>query len=55
MNYKDYIVIDKNLIRPAEVDTLLADYTKAKKILKWKPKISFDELVAGMVEHDLKS
>ena len=55
LNYKDYIVIDKNLIRPAEVDTLLADYTKAKKILKWKPKISFDELVAGMVEHDLKS
>ena len=55
LNYKDYIVLDKNLIRPAEVDTLLADYTKAKKILKWKPKISFDELVAGMVEHDLKS
>jgi len=55
LNYKDYIVIDKNLIRPAEVDSLLADYAKAKKILKWKPKISFDELVAGMVEHDLKS
>ena len=55
LNYKDHLVIDKNLIRPAEVDTLLADYTKAKKILKWKPKISFDELVAGMVEHDLKS
>jgi len=55
LNYKDYIVLDKNLIRPAEVDTLLADYTKAKKILKWKPKISFDELVAGMVENDLKS
>jgi len=55
LNYKDYIVIDQNLIRPAEVDALLADYTKAKKILKWKPIISFDELVAGMVEHDLKS
>ena len=55
LNYKDYIVVDKNLIRPAEVDSLLADYAKAKKILKWKPKISFDELVAGMVEHDLKS
>ena len=40
-----HIDIDENLIRPAEVDTLLADYSKAKKILKWEPKISFDELV----------
>ena len=55
LNYKDHITIDKNLIRPAEVDTLLADYSKAKKILKWEPKITFDELVANMVEEDLKS
>ena len=54
LNYKDHVVIDKNLIRPAEVDTLLADYSKAKKILKWEPKISFDDLVVNMVEHDLK-
>ena len=54
LNYKDHIVIDKNLIRPAEVDTLKADYSKAKKILNWEPKISFDELVSGMVENDLK-
>jgi len=55
LNYKDYIVIDKNLMRPAEVDTLLADYSKAKKILKWEPKISFDDLVTGMVDNDLKN
>tara|TARA_B100000029_G_scaffold263414_1_gene259585 strand:+ start:1923 stop:2906 length:984 start_codon:yes stop_codon:yes gene_type:complete len=55
LNYKDCIVIDKNLIRPAEVDTLLADYSKAKKVLKWKPKISFDELVISMVEADLEN
>jgi len=55
LNYKDYIVIDKNLIRPAEVDTLVADYSKAKKILKWKPKITFDDLVVSMVENDLKN
>ena len=55
LNYKDHIVIDQNLIRPAEVDSLLADYSKAKKILKWEPKITFDELVANMVEEDLKS
>ena len=55
LNYKDYIVMDKNLIRPAEVDTLLADCSKAKKILKWEPKISFDGLVIDMVEHDLEN
>ena len=53
LNYKDHIVIDKNLIRPAEVDTLLADYSKANKILGWKPKISFDDLVKNMVDNDL--
>jgi GDPmannose 4,6-dehydratase len=55
LNYKDFVVIDKKLMRPAEVDTLLADYSKAKKILKWKPKISFDDLVISMVENDLKN
>ncbi len=55
LNYKDHIAIDKKLMRPAEVDTLLADYTKAKKKLKWEPKISFDDLVISMVEHDLEN
>ena len=55
LNYKDYIVIDQNLIRPAEVDTLLADYTKAKKVLKWKPEVTFDDLVKNMVESDLEN
>ena len=54
LNYKDYVVIDKNLIRPAEVDSLLADYSKAKNELKWEPKISFEDLVASMVESDLE-
>ena len=54
LNYKDHVVIDKKFMRPAEVDTLLADYTKAKKILKWEPKITFDNLVIGMVENDLR-
>ena len=48
------MVIDKNLIRPAEVDTLLADYSKAKKELKWEPKITFENLVINMVEEDLE-
>jgi GDPmannose 4,6-dehydratase len=54
LDFKDYVVSDKNLFRPAEVDTLLADSSKAEKILKWKPKIQFDDLVINMVEHDLK-
>jgi len=54
LNYKDHIILDENLIRPAEVDTLLANSSKAKKILKWEPKIAFDDLVASMVENDLK-
>jgi len=54
LNYKDHIVIDKSLMRPAEVNALLANYSKAKKILKWKPEVSFDDLVKGMVESDLE-
>ena len=54
LNYKDHVVIDEKLIRPTEVDTLLANFDKAKKILKWNPKISFDNLVVNMVEHDLE-
>ena len=54
LNYKDHIVIDKSLMRPADVNALLANYSKAKKILKWSPKISFNDLVAGMVESDLE-
>ena len=54
LNYKDYVIVDKSLIRPTEVDALLANYSKAKKVLKWEPKISFDNLISEMVESDLK-
>ena len=54
LNYKDYVIIDKNLMRPSEVNTLLADYSKAKKALKWKPKVTLEELVTNMVESDLE-
>ena len=54
LNYKDHVIKDKNLIRPSEVDALLADYSKAKINLKWKPKISFESLVVNMVEKDLE-
>ena len=46
--------LDNNLIRPAEVDSLLANASKAKKLLKWEPEVSFDNLVKSMVESDLE-
>ena len=54
LNYKDYIKIDKKLFRPAEVNTLIGNYSKAKKLLRWKPKINFEDLVYDMVESDLR-
>ena len=55
LNYKKYLKIDKSLLRPAEVETLRANYNKAKKILKWKPTVNFEKLVKEMVMEDLKS
>ena len=54
-NGTDIIKIDQRYFRPTEVENLLGDATKAKKILKWTPKISFNELVKEMVEEDLKN
>jgi GDPmannose 4,6-dehydratase len=49
------IRIDRQFFRPAEVDHLVGDYSKAKARLGWSPRTSFAELVGLMVEHDLKS
>ena len=54
LNYKDYVEIDKSLIRPSEVADLLANYSKAKKKLGWKPVITVDHLIEEMVESDLE-
>ena len=48
------VKIDKRYFRPTEVDTLLGDASKAKEILGWMPKITFEELVSEMVTNDLK-
>jgi len=53
LNYKKYIKIDNKLFRPNDKIILKADFKKAKKILKWSPKISFKSLVREMVDHDL--
>lgn len=54
LNYKDYIVQDKRFFRPSEVDILLGDPAKAKKVLGWKYNKTFKELVEEMVETDIK-
>ena len=53
LNYKDYVIEDKKFFRPAEVDILRGDCSKAKKVLGWKPMIGFEELIVKMVENDL--
>ena len=51
----DFVTFDKSLERPAEVDTLLADPSKAERELGWRPQTSFSELVSLMVEADLEN
>ena len=52
---KVIIEIDPKYFRPAEVDLLLGDATKANTILNWKPTVKFKELVKIMMEHDIKT
>ena len=49
---KEYIFINEKYYRPAEVDLLIGDPTKANTVLNWKPKISFEKLIEKMVEND---
>lgn len=53
LDYEQYVVVDERFVRPAEVDLLLGDPTKAKTELGWEPKVSFRELVEMMVDADL--
>ncbi|MFN8384200.1 MAG: GDP-mannose 4,6-dehydratase [Anaerolineales bacterium] len=53
LDYKDYVVMDEKFYRPAEVDLLISDPSKARTQLKWEPAVSFKELVKMMVDSDL--
>jgi GDPmannose 4,6-dehydratase len=53
LDYRDYVVQDPRYFRPAEVDLLVADSSKATERLGWRPTVSFEELVRMMVEADL--
>ena len=52
LDWHDYVEIDPRYLRPAEVDLLQGDSSKAQKLLGWKPKVSFEQLVAMMIESD---
>lgn len=54
LDYREYVKIDPEFFRPAEVDLLVGDCTKAQKQLGWAPKTSFGELVEQMVENDVR-
>lgn len=54
LDWKEYVEVDPRYYRPAEVDILLGDASKARKVLGWEPEVTFKELVRRMVDHDLK-
>jgi GDPmannose 4,6-dehydratase len=53
LNWEDHVTVDERFFRPAEVDLLIGDPTKARNVLGWKPEVSFDGLVRMMVDADL--
>ncbi len=54
LNWRDYTVQDPQFMRPAEVDLLVGDASKAKRNLGWKPEVTFEELIGLMVDFDLR-
>jgi GDPmannose 4,6-dehydratase len=54
LDYHDYVMTDPRLVRPAEVDHLMGDASRAQKDLGWQPEVDFEGLVKMMVEADLE-
>jgi GDPmannose 4,6-dehydratase len=54
LDWKEHVVVDQSLVRPAEVDLLLADASRAKQELQWTPTVGFEELIRMMVDADLE-
>jgi len=55
LDYRDYVIKDERFFRPAEVDLLVGDAAKARRVLEWEPKIGFCELIREMLHCDLAS
>ncbi|NLD71805.1 MAG: GDP-mannose 4,6-dehydratase [Chloroflexi bacterium] len=54
LDYHDYVTVDESLLRPADVEQLVGDCSKARRQLGWEPQVSFEELIHMMVDHDLE-
>jgi GDPmannose 4,6-dehydratase len=54
LDYEDHVTVDERFMRPAEVERLLGDPGKAKRLLGWEPKVGFEELVTMMVDADVE-
>ena len=55
LNYEDYVIVDPKFFRPAEVDLLVGEPSKAKEKLDWCPTVSFEELICMMVDSDMEA
>ena len=55
LDWRDYVEFDPRYLRPTEVDLLIGDPSKARKLLKWEPSVTFVELVNMMVDADLRA
>ena len=55
LDYRKYVVTDERFRRPAEVDQLIGDASKARRVLGWQPKYTFSELIREMVQSDLEA
>ena len=53
LDYRDYVYVDPRFLRPADVYELVGDASKARRVLGWKPEVSFQQLIEMMVDHDL--
>ena len=54
LNYKEFVEFDSRYLRPSEVEALCSDPSKLKRITNWEPEISFEKMVEGMIENDMK-
>jgi GDPmannose 4,6-dehydratase len=54
LEIEDHVVLDESLMRPAEVDHLIGDASRAKRDLGWEPRTSFEQLIRLMVDSDLR-
>ncbi len=54
-DWESHVAVDQRFLRPADVETLVGDASKARRVLGWEPRVTFEELVSMMVRHDLEA